>query len=358
LAALSAARGAGAFSVAANSAWRQRRLMVLCYHGVSVRDEHEWSSLYVSQDHLRRRLQRLRELDCNLLPLGEALERQRAGELPPRAVSITFDDGAADFHTRAYPVLQEFGAPAMLYQSTWYVDRPYPVFNTAASYVLWQARGREVTLPWQATRVRIPATSDAVGFRSLHTELRRFVAKHHMCANQQNALLDEIAKQCLVDLGPLFEHRILHLLQSAELRALDPALVDIQLHTHRHRTPLERSLFMREIDDNVAALRGFLQRDLTLEHFCYPSGHYRAEHTRWLREWGMRSATTCDPGMVEPETDPLLIPRLIDSAHLPDTTFEGWVTGLAALLPARRATPVQDFSGSTAAVTPTSVENS
>jgi len=336
LAVLNAAQSVGIYSAVAASRWRTERLMVLCYHGVSVTNEHEWSGLYVSQDHLRARLGRLSELRCNVLPLGEALERQRTGDLPPRAVAITFDDGAADFRTRAYPVLQEFGAPAMLYQTTWYVDREIPVFNTASSYLLWHAVGKEVMLPWRGTKVRVPSFGEDGAFSALHASLLEHVAREQLASDAQTALLAEIASACHVSLDEVFAERQLYLMTSAQLRELDPTLVDIQLHTHRHRTPRDKVLFLRELNDNAAALERMLQRPLSLKHFCYPSGVYFPEYADWMREYGMLSSTTCDPDITSVHTDRMFVPRLIDTMSTPDAVFDGWVTGAAAFLPRRR----------------------
>jgi hypothetical protein len=49
-----------------------------------------------------------------VLPLGDGLARLGAGSLPPRAVSITVDDGTYDFHAVAYPVFKRFGIPVTL----------------------------------------------------------------------------------------------------------------------------------------------------------------------------------------------------------------------------------------------------
>ena len=43
------ANAAGVSRRFAETAWRCRRLMILCYHGVSLADEHEWNpTLYIS----------------------------------------------------------------------------------------------------------------------------------------------------------------------------------------------------------------------------------------------------------------------------------------------------------------------
>ena len=311
--------------------------MVLCYHGVSTADEHEWSTLYVSPEHLARRLRHLRRLRCHVLPLGEALARQATDDLPPRAVALTFDDGSADFHSRAWPLLASEGMPAMLYQSTWYVDKPFPVFNPAVSYLLWKARGRRVTLPWCGSEVVVPPRVDHPTFRAMHDAVRAFVSREQLNAEAQTALLIELARRIGVSFDEMLDRRLLHLMSSTELRDLDPALVDVQLHTHRHRTPMDKQAFLRELDDNARVLRDVLGAAHPLSHFCYPSGEYNQHVVQWLREWGVTSATTCDTGIVHPDTDPLCLPRLVDSMQTPDAVFDAWITGAAAVLPSRRA---------------------
>ena len=87
-----------------NSGWRKQRLLILCYHGVSLGDEHLWNPrLYMSVEFFRRRLEILRSLECAVPPLNQALEQLRLATLPKRSVAITFDDGAYDFLRQALP---------------------------------------------------------------------------------------------------------------------------------------------------------------------------------------------------------------------------------------------------------------
>src|SRR5271157_1590326 len=88
---------AGFFGFVENSKWRRERLLILCYHGVSLEDEHEWwPALFVSPQHLERRLEILKKGSYVVLPLGESLERLYRKDLPPRSVALTFDDGTYD----------------------------------------------------------------------------------------------------------------------------------------------------------------------------------------------------------------------------------------------------------------------
>src|SRR5690349_21293273 len=108
------AAAAGLSRLIGNSAWRRRRLLILCYHGVSRHDEHEWNRLYITQETLRRRMELIVQERCNVLPLWQAIEQLQKGTLPPRAVAITFDDGFHDFYSAAFPILESFGFPVTL----------------------------------------------------------------------------------------------------------------------------------------------------------------------------------------------------------------------------------------------------
>src|ERR1700732_2301807 len=139
LAALGFLRGAGAFQFVAHSKWRRERLLILCYHGISLEDEHLWRpQLYVQAELLQKRFEMLRTMDCSVLPLSEALERLRSRGLPPRSVAITFDDGMYDFYKQAYPLLKKYDLPATVYQTTYYMDHEMPIFNLICSYMLWK----------------------------------------------------------------------------------------------------------------------------------------------------------------------------------------------------------------------------
>jgi peptidoglycan/xylan/chitin deacetylase (PgdA/CDA1 family) len=313
------------------SRWRQDRLLILCYHGVSIDDEHEWDGqLYITPERLRERFDFIRNRGFNVLRLGDALKRLKAKELPQKSLVITFDDGANDFGEKAYPLLQEYGFPATLYLTTHYVVNDLPVFNTMLSYLLWKARGKSLRLPGLADGGEVLIPVDSPGRAGLWVEIQGQVAAG-LRSDEKDGLLDEIAGQVGVDMADLRQRRVLHLMTPEKLKALDPKLIDIQLHTHRHRTPDHRELYRKEIADNVAAVREMVG-EKPLQHFCYPSGIYQAEHLDWLKELGAESATTCEPGLASQQSDPLLLPRFVDTMFTSSTMFCSWLSGLAPLV--------------------------
>lgn len=331
LAVLRAAGASGANAVLARSRWRRNRLLVLCYHGVSLKDEHIWRpSLYMAPSLLERRFALLREFQCSVLPLDEAVSRLYAGDLPPRSVALTFDDGAYDFHAAALPLLCRFQFPATVYLSTYYVEFNRPVFDTMCSYLLWKASGR--CLDWPEILPH-PIVLDQAGRDAAARDIKGAARRQQLSGAAKDCLLAGLAARLDVDYERLCRDRLLHLMNPAEVRAAAEAGIDVQLHTHRHRVYKEREPFVSEIEENrrrIEALSGRPAR-----HFCYPSGLHLPALPGWLRDCGILSATTCHPGLCRRNSDAMLLPRYVDTSHVTETEFRAWISGLSHLLPRR-----------------------
>jgi peptidoglycan/xylan/chitin deacetylase (PgdA/CDA1 family) len=325
---------AGVGSLVADSAWRRRRLLILCYHGVALENEDAWCpDLYVSARHLERRLQLLRRNRCHVLPLGEAVSRLYRGDLPERAVVLTFDDGYYDFLERAWPLLQSYDCPATVYLTTGRVDHNLPNVNLLISYVLWgSTRGafEGEGLPGLHGQYSLRSQADRERLTQLVIE---GIRARDMSESGRDAIARVVAERAGFAYDALVERRILTLLRPEEVRALSRRGVDFQLHTHLHRTPEDPEAFVRDVlvnQDRIRAMTGTLAT-----HFCYPSGNYRAPYIPVLRRHGVESATTCDPGVATAGCDPMMLPRFVDTSGVSDIVFESWVTGLAACLPRR-----------------------
>lgn len=332
-----AARSLGGFVVVRNSPWRRRRLLILCYHGVSMDDEHEWDpALFITQDQLRRRLRALRNGGYEILPLADAVRRLYDGTLPPRSVALTFDDGTIDFERRALPVLREFNAPATLYLTTYYCVKRLPVFNTVLAYVIWKGRNSGADLAAlgeSPTPLPVATGEERAGARKA---LWQHAFDRQMSADEKDGIVERVAAMVGVDYDDIRARGLLQIMPPETIRTLPHDLVDVQLHTHRHRTPRDRELFMREVTDNIAITQALRGAEHPLDHFCYPSGEYFGEYLRWLRDSGVRYATTCVPDLANSETNPLLLPRFVDTMDQSDLVFEAWASGFASLLPRRR----------------------
>jgi len=328
-AALSLARSSGAFRAVGQSDWRRRRLTILCYHGLALEDEHLWRpGLYVTPAQFETRLARLRELGATVLPLDEALRRLRDGTLPPLAVTITFDDGGADFHSAALPLLRASGTPSTVYLTTYYCLAGGPIYSLAIDYLLWRGPAR-VLEPWPEMGITEVVRFDDERQRAALT--RRIVAATRgpaFTVARRDALLDELAARLGGDARMLRRRRLLSIMTPDEVSDCARSGVAVQLHTHRHRTPRDAALFRRELDENARVIQRL--SGSTPRHFCYPSGDYAPAMFDWLASAGVSSAVTCEVALAAAASPQFTLPRFLDTSQQPEAAFDGWVTGGAA----------------------------
>jgi peptidoglycan/xylan/chitin deacetylase (PgdA/CDA1 family) len=335
LGALRLLKNAGAFARVRDSRWRSERLLILCYHGVSIEDEHEWRpSLYMPPAMLRERFESLRSGGYQVLPLGEAVERLYKKDLPPRSVVLTFDDGGYDFYRQASPILLEFGYPATIYQTTHYSDYPRPIFHVAASYLLWKRQGEVIQPPKDLGLVSPMDLRSDASRRQIVEQIVELSEREALTGYREDEYLQRLATFLGFDYTTFVVKRLLQIMHPQEISQMARAGFDIQLHTHRHRTPLDETLFRKEVADNRKRI--FEATSRTPEHFCYPSGHYETRFIPWLEHEGVISATTCDPGLASRDSHRLLLPRFVDTMAQPLYLFESWLSGAGHILSRRR----------------------
>ena len=342
LSVLQVCKSTGILHAVENSSWRRNKLLILCYHGIALEDENQWDrSLFMTSDLLRHRLQMLQDHRCNVLPLDEGIRRLYARDLPERSVAITFDDGTYDFYARAWPVLREFGYPVTVYLTTYYSDFNRPVFDVMCSYMLWKARGNG-RLEWPEVLPQ-PAALDEAGRIAAVQAIKDFALERKLSGAEKDTLLADLAGRLGIDYEALCRKRILHIMTPEESRQLASEGVDIQLHTHRHRVWKRKEKFFRELDDNRQRIQAI--SPVTPRHFCYTGGFYLFEFFGYLEEYGIVSATTCEDGLCDESSRRMQLPRLVDTSTLTDLEFEGWLSGVSALLPSRRYVPASGQLG-------------
>jgi peptidoglycan/xylan/chitin deacetylase (PgdA/CDA1 family) len=99
------------------------RVPILMYHEIAPPSETN-SHLAVSPDAFAAQLEYLHDEGFHTVTTAELSNVVAGGgaTLPDRAVALTFDDGFADFHTRAMPLLDRYGFTATLFVTTGWVQ--------------------------------------------------------------------------------------------------------------------------------------------------------------------------------------------------------------------------------------------
>jgi peptidoglycan/xylan/chitin deacetylase (PgdA/CDA1 family) len=132
------------------------------------------------------------------------------------------------------------------------------------------------------------------------------------------------------DYDELRRRRMLSLMTADEVRDASGAGIDIEAHTHRHRTPEDLDLMTRELRENITRIEQITGRRPV--HFCYPSGVFNANYFPLLEAEGFRSASTCDRALATRKGHHYMIPRWLDKQKHTESHYRGWLSGLRPLV--------------------------
>ena len=217
-------------------------------------------------------------------------------------MSITFDDGYADNHELALPVLQSFGLPATFFVATGYLDDGV-MFNDVIVESLRQARGARLDL----TAVGLDEYGIASDSERLEV-IRDILTRIKPLAPGPRA---ELAAR-IADLARASVPRDL-MMSRAQVANLRLAGMDVGGHTVSHPILAQVGIneARREMQAGKDALEEITGGEVTL--FAYPNGRpgvdYLREHVSMVKELGFKGAVSTARGVASPGADPYQIPR-------------------------------------------------
>ena len=99
---------------------KEKKLFILIYHRV-LDDQDYMRPVEVDKKVFTWQMELLSNY-FNVLPLAEALEKNKTATLPSRAVAITFDDGYSDNYLNALPILKKYGLNATFFIASGYLN--------------------------------------------------------------------------------------------------------------------------------------------------------------------------------------------------------------------------------------------
>lgn len=139
---------------------------ILMYHSIASSAAQRFARFVVSPADFSAQMDYLAGAGYQPVTVLDLARRRAAGDLPARAVVLTFDDAFADFETAVLPVLHKHGFPATLYVPTAYVART----------ALWLRDCNEDQRPilsWRALRDVVSAGIEVASHSHTHPQLDR-----------------------------------------------------------------------------------------------------------------------------------------------------------------------------------------
>jgi peptidoglycan/xylan/chitin deacetylase (PgdA/CDA1 family) len=305
---------------------RQRnRLRILAYHRIGDVDQETGA---LDPDLLNGRPDifagQMAFLRANYHPISpEDLLRAVAGHhpLPPRAVLVTFDDGYSDFRDVAWPILQRFQIPAVLFVPTDYLSGDGRIF--------WWDRLYQGFMQTQRAEIEVPDLG-VLPLLNFMQCTEAFRAAKKLVMTRRNAEGMQLVEDLLAALAvtPQPQQAIL---TWDDLRQLQRQGLYVGAHTCSH--PILAQVTAEEARREISQSQRRLQEELgqTWPIFAYPSGHpadLDAMLAQILCEEGFDVAMTMIEGHNQiGRTPPFYLRRVGMAPHLSLTDFRLALTG-------------------------------
>jgi len=237
----------------------------------------------------------------NVLPLDEAVARLKAGTLPARAACITFDDGYADNHDVALPILQRHGLCATFFIATGYLNGGR-MWNDTIIETVRQCDDLSV-ISSEARQSMSPAsvTTKQSIISTLISQIKYLPPAERVARTEAMAQAAGVALPTNL------------MMTNAQVKALHQAGMQIGAHTVSH--PILARLSVPQARQEIADSREYLQ-NLLGEHiglFAYPNGKpgedYSPQTIEVVRSLGFDAAVSTTWGSSKMGGDPLQIKR-------------------------------------------------
>jgi peptidoglycan/xylan/chitin deacetylase (PgdA/CDA1 family) len=281
---------------------RRGRLSVLIFHRVLARPD----PLFPDEMHAERF-----DALCgwvrrwfNVLPLDEAVRLRAAGRLPPRALSISFDDGYADNHDVAMPILLRHGLSATFFISTGYLDGGR----------MWNDSVIEALRSTALERLDLQPLGMGLGGYGLDSLAARREAIHAILSVvkylEPAHRLDVVAQIARLA-GVVLPDDLM--MSSSQVRAMRAAGLVIGAHTVNH--PILLKLGAEDVTREVRHSRETLQQLLgePVGLFAYPNGKPGIDYDQTaadiVRAEGFDAAFSTAWGAASSSSDSFQLPR-------------------------------------------------
>ena len=240
-----------------------------------------------------------------VLSLDDAVACLKRGDLPARAMVITFDDGYADNHEVAMPILQRHGLVATFYVATGFLDGGRMWNDTVIESVrACQLPALDVAHLGINGLAKLPLGDDAqrrAAIRALLGSLK------YRPVDERLQLVHQVVEAVAAPLpGGV-------MMRSDQVKALRQAGMTVGAHTVSHPILLKLTAEQarREIDQSRQHLEAILGEPV--RHFAYPNGvpgrDLSDATARIVKDLGFDSAVTTAWGAARMGADSLQLPR-------------------------------------------------
>jgi len=289
---------------------------ILLYHRVAEGFPDPWS-LCVSPANFRAHMDVLAAR--GVCPLDALVDDTGAGRRL-RAPAVTFDDGYADFHAAALPILRAHGIPATLFAVTGTLDGGREFWWDELERILAPA-ALPAALAIDAGGAPFAWTFAIDGDRrALYHALHQRVGRLPGAARAH--VLEGLARWAGVAPACRATHRPLTAQELAAVACADGVQIGAHTVSHSYLGALASDEQAHEVVESKRMLEEITRRPV--RHFAYPHGDHEPETVAYVRAAGFAAACGTDRAPVVGAVDRFDLPR-IEVPNLSGRAFARWL---------------------------------
>lgn len=237
---------------------------------------------------LARALGELTELGFHFVPLTEMIDQAERGDLPPRSIAWTVDDGYADFAELAMPVFERYRCPVTTFLISGFIDRKMWPWWDQVAFIFEKA-----SLP-AADASRLVARMKRLPDEQKWMQIRSIAETHKVelpdeAPSQYKPLSWDQVRDCARRGASFGPHSVNH-----------PVLPNVS-----------NEQAAQEIGDSWARVKHELG-EAAVPILAYPNGDYGRREVNLARDGGMLAALTTRNGHISPavvRNQPFELPR-------------------------------------------------
>lgn len=256
--------------------------------------------------------------------LSELIRGLRGDDaLPPKAVHVTFDDGYADLHEHAFPVLRQYGIPSTVFLPVDYVG--------SSRMFWWDELGAALAFGEQVVVLDLGCGASRLDLRDERKRARTFRALRNTLWRESAISPEEAVGKVRQAVGWQPPDDFSSTLSWDQVVQMSSENVDFGSHTcsHRRLSSLPDDDLISELEDSKHRMEQVLGKEVPA--IAYPYGRecdYDSRTLQAAQRAGYKLGFTAVQGVAKPTRDPLDVCRVLIRGSDTMDLFESKVNGV------------------------------
>lgn len=279
------------------------KLLIINYHNICSKD---CILPGIDVDVLNKQFKFISKY-MTVLPLKKAIQLAQQGQLPPKAVAITFDDGYKSHLTVAFPILKKYDLTATFFISSNHTSSKL-MWNDQLYLAIMRSEVEEIYADeFELGRITIKTKADKISAFNKLVQLFKY-----QTLTQRHQLLDRLCNK-LKSSDKTYTDDLM--LDESEIKYLSDNGMTIGSHTLDH--PIlaleERNIALHQLSEDKARLEMITGKEIEL--FAFPNGKpgydYNKETIDLIKQTGYKFSFTTQNTPFELKSNNIFeIPRM------------------------------------------------